>query len=138
VHDCDNTLLSGIGLGQGLANIAQNFVSGIQILSQDMFHIGDWVDCGNISGEIVKIGLTHTVLKAMEGTRIVVQNSAFTTAGDGMLNYNIEPVKLFQCDDRLTLELKKMMVEVPLIIRHNEDVELVRQMFLAVCAKDER
>ena len=69
----------GLGFGQGLSSIAQNFVAGVIIVSQKIISIGDGVTIGTgsgaFSGEVIAIGLTHTTLKPGEGTHLTVRHT---------------------------------------------------------------
>ncbi len=46
----------GIGLGFGLQNIANNFVSGLVLLAEQPIRVGDRVEVDGTSGDVVRIG----------------------------------------------------------------------------------
>ena len=50
----------GIGIGFGLQNIIQNFISGLIILTERPIAIGDRVEVGGIAGTVAKIELRST------------------------------------------------------------------------------
>ncbi len=77
----------GIGIGFGLQNIVNNFVSGILILIGRPFRVGDLIKVGS-SGELVVQGINwlDTRLSNPTGTDMVMPNS--TLLGSQIENFN--------------------------------------------------
>jgi small-conductance mechanosensitive channel len=76
-------LIQSIGiLGAGLAFMAKdtisNFLSGIFILTDTPFAIGDRIRINDIYGDVVEIGLRTTKIKTLENTIVTIPNSKFT------------------------------------------------------------
>lgn len=76
-------LIQSIGiLGAGLAFIARdtiaNFISGIFILTDTPFVIGDRIKINSIYGDVEEIGIRTTKIKTLENTIVTVPNSKFT------------------------------------------------------------
>ncbi|OEY68103.1 mechanosensitive ion channel protein [Marinobacter sp. X15-166B] len=71
----------GVGLGFGLQAIAANFISGIIILLDRSFKVGDYLqlDDGQ-AGTIREINMRSTVLETFDGKDIVVPNEQFVTS----------------------------------------------------------
>jgi small-conductance mechanosensitive channel len=67
----------GIGIGFGLQNIFNNFVSGIILLFERPIKTGDVVVLDNEWGKIKKIGLRSTVVETWDRAEIIVPNSQF-------------------------------------------------------------
>ena len=65
----------GIGVGFGLQNIVNNFVSGLILLFERPVRVGDAVQIGDIQGEVRRIGIRATTVQAWEGAEIIVPNS---------------------------------------------------------------
>ena len=57
-----NVLAGAIGIGFGLQNIANNFISGIIILLERPIKVGDRVEVGDIDGRVVAIGARATTV----------------------------------------------------------------------------
>jgi small-conductance mechanosensitive channel len=69
-----------VGIGFGLQNIAQNFVSGLILLIERPVRHGDFVKVGDIYGTVDDIGLRATHIISRDEVTIIVPNSALVTA----------------------------------------------------------
>lgn len=68
-----------VGLGFGLQNIAQNFVSGLILLLERPVKQGDFVDVGETRGTVREIHARATVVTTLDNTDILVPNGQFIT-----------------------------------------------------------
>ncbi|WP_417334941.1 mechanosensitive ion channel family protein [Halobacteriovorax marinus] len=66
-----------VGIGFGLQNITQNFISGIIILFERPVKVGDFVHVKDISGRVVEIGARSTLIHTRDDVAIIVPNSQF-------------------------------------------------------------
>lgn len=69
----------GVGIGFGLQNIVNNFVSGLLLAFERPVSIGDIVQVGTHLGEIREIGIRASVLRTPEGAEVIVPNSELIT-----------------------------------------------------------
>lgn len=65
----------GIGLGFGLQNIINNFVSGLILLFERPVKVGDTVQIGEHMGSLKSIGLRASVVRKVDGSDVIVPNS---------------------------------------------------------------
>jgi len=76
-----------VGIGFGLQNIAQNFVSGLILLVERPVREGDFIQVGSIRGTVANIGLRATRVISREEVTVIVPNSELVTAE--VVNYSV-------------------------------------------------
>lgn len=64
-----------VGIGFGLQNIINNFVSGIIILFERPFKVGDWVIFNGEEGQIKQINIRSTELETFKKTSVIIPNA---------------------------------------------------------------
>jgi small-conductance mechanosensitive channel len=67
----------GVGIGFGLQNITNNFISGLIILFEQPIKIGDRIEVGDVNGDVVKISSRSTTVITNDNISIIVPNSKF-------------------------------------------------------------
>ena len=67
----------GVGLGFGLQNIFNNFISGWILLVERPIQVGDLVKLGEVFGIVEKIGARSTEIKTPDQVSIIVPNADF-------------------------------------------------------------
>jgi small-conductance mechanosensitive channel len=65
-----------IAFGFGMQTILKNFVSGIIILFERPFRVGDVLDVAGQRGTVVGVGIRSSVLQLWDGTETLIPNSA--------------------------------------------------------------
>ena len=74
------TILVGafsVGIGFGLQNVINNFVSGLILLFERPIKIGDVIEVGGNVGEVRRIGIRASVIRTADGSEIIVPNGSF-------------------------------------------------------------
>lgn len=66
----------GVGLGFGLRNIIENFVSGLIIIFERPIEVGDTVEIGDVFGNVEKIGIRSSTVKTFDGSEVIVPNGS--------------------------------------------------------------
>ena len=64
----------GVGLGFGLQNIVNNFVSGLILLFERPVKVGDVIQLGEHQGDLKRIGLRASVVRTLQGSEVIVPN----------------------------------------------------------------
>lgn len=95
----------GVGIGFGLQNVVNNFVSGLVLMFERPIQPGDVVDVAGISGTVRGIGLRATVIRTFEGADVVVPNGQ-------LLNGNLTNWTMYDRNRR---------VEVPVSVAYGAD-----------------
>jgi potassium efflux system protein len=71
------TIIAGaftVGVGFGLQNIINNFVSGLILLFERPVKVGDVIQVGDAAGVVQSIGIRASVLRAADGSEMIVPN----------------------------------------------------------------
>ena len=104
----------GVGIGFGLQNIANNFVSGLLINLERPIRPGDYVDVGGFEGNVVRVGGRSTTIRTLDGVLILIPNSKFLETE--VVNWNLgDP---------------RSRVHVPVGVAYGSDVARVRRALL--------
>jgi small-conductance mechanosensitive channel len=77
----------GVGIGFGLQNIANNFVSGLLINLERPVRPGDYVNVGAFEGSVVRVGGRSTTIRTLDGVLILIPNSKFLETE--VVNWNL-------------------------------------------------
>ncbi len=104
----------GIGVGFGLQNIANNFISGVIILFERPIKVGDRIVVGAIEGDVTEIGARSTTVLTNDNIAIIVPNSKFITENIVNLKYKDNTVRF----------------RVPVGVAYGSNVRLVEKLLL--------
>ncbi|MFO7839308.1 MAG: mechanosensitive ion channel [Desulfosalsimonadaceae bacterium] len=69
----------GIGIGFGLQNIFNNFISGIILLFERPIQVGDVIEINGIWGTVTKINVRATQVKTYDNADLIIPNSDFVS-----------------------------------------------------------
>jgi len=67
----------GVGIGFGLQNLANNFISGLVITFEKPIEIGNFVRVGEWEGIVQRIAARHTEICTLDRVTIIIPNSRF-------------------------------------------------------------
>ena len=111
------TLLAGalgVGIGFGLQNIVNNFMSGILLLFERPIQPGDVIEVGTLSGEVKRIGIRSTTVRTGEGADVIIPNA--TLISREVVNW--------------TLSDRKRRVDVAVTVAYGSDPKQVMGILL--------
>lgn len=109
----------GVGIGFGLQNITNNFISGVIILFERPIKVGDRIEIDNLAGNIVEISARATTIITNDNIAVIVPNSDFINSRVINWSHNNKEVRL----------------NFPVGVSYNEDPEKIRRLLEEV-AKD--
>ncbi|MGD0674522.1 MAG: mechanosensitive ion channel domain-containing protein [Polyangiaceae bacterium] len=81
-----------VGIGLGLQNIAQNFVSGLILLIERPVARGDFVEIGQARGSVMDVGMRATRVVTRDEVTIIVPNSELISAQ--VINHSVPTTHL--------------------------------------------
>ena len=115
--------LGGLALAVGLAlqGTLSNVASGVMILVQKPFKVGEEITTGSVTGTVQQIGLFTTELKQFDGLFVMVPNSELWN--QAIVNFNRHPIRRF---------------ELIVGIAYSDSMEQARKELLALAEADER
>jgi small-conductance mechanosensitive channel len=111
-----------VGIGFGLQNIAQNFVSGLILLLERPVKKGDFVEVGDARGTVREIHARATVVTTVDNVDILVPNGQFIT----------EPVV------NQTFQNRRIRVHVEVGAAYGSDTDLVKTTLERVAAEHDQ
>ena len=81
------TSLGVVGLVAGLAvqDLLKDFISGMSIIFENQFYVGDTIEVNGFKGEVIHLGLKTTKLKSYTGEVKIIANRNITE----VVNYNL-------------------------------------------------
>ncbi|MGQ2136002.1 mechanosensitive ion channel family protein [Ornithobacterium rhinotracheale] len=109
----------GVGIGFGLQNIAQNFISGLVILFERPIKVGDRIEVGNIVGDVTSISMRSTKIVTNDNINVIVPNSEFIN--NKVINWSYNE--------------RKVRFRFPIGVSYNENPSKVREITLEVAQK---
>jgi len=109
-----------LGLGFGLKEIVENFISGIILLAGRQIRPGDVIEYGGIWGKVRKVSIRATVIETTDNAVITLPNSHVLT--NDFHNW--------------TLNNPHMRRSVGVGVVYGADVPAVKKLLLAIAAED--
>ncbi len=111
----------GVGIGFGLQNITDNFISGIIILFEKPIKVGDRIVVGNTEGDVINISVRATTILTNENVSIIVPNSEFISSRVINWSHNDRNIRF----------------DIPVGVSYQENPEEVREVLMNVAEENE-
>ncbi|MDD7968466.1 mechanosensitive ion channel family protein [Actinomycetospora lemnae] len=84
----------GLAIGFGAQNLVKDFLSGIFMLLEDQYGVGDHVDLGDAVGTIERVGLRTTTVRDVTGMVWYVRNGTIERVGNGSQDHAVAVVDI--------------------------------------------
>ena len=84
----------GLAIGFGAQNLVRDFLSGMFMLLEDQYGVGDIVDVGEAVGTVEAVGLRITTIRDLQGTVWYVRNGEILRVGNMSQGYAVAVVDL--------------------------------------------
>ena len=110
----------GVGIGFGLQNVTNNFVSGIVILLERPVKVGDRIEVGGTSGDVVSISARATTVVTNDGISVIIPNSELISTR--VTNWSLTG--------------KMVRFKIPVPVPYGTDQDLVVKLLLEVAKED--
>ncbi len=104
-----------VGIGFGLQNIVNNFVSGIILLLERPIRVGDWIQVGTAEGYVQRLGIRYTLIQTFDRTEVFVPNSELISGQVTNWMYSSSILRLM----------------IPFRLAHSADIDTVRNVLEA-------
>lgn len=108
-----------VGIGFGLQNIINNFISGIILIFEKPFRTGDFIELADKKGRVQEIGIRSSTLMTQEGAEVIIPNGDLLSGR--LVNW--------------TLGGSYSKVDVGIKIAKDSDMELMKRVLQEVSGK---
>lgn len=105
--------IMGFAVGFALQDIAQNFVSGILLLVQRPFSVGDFIQVESFQGHVQEINLRATRLTTLDGEDVLIPNRI--VYANPITNYTLT---------------ESRRVQIPVGVAYDSDLDLVAKVVI--------
>jgi small conductance mechanosensitive channel len=112
----------GVALGFGAQNLVRDFLSGMFMLLEDQYGVGDVVDVGEASGTVEAVGLRITTLRDVRGTVWYVRNGAIQRVGNKTQGFAVAVVDLPMAHGVDIAQATEVAERAATEVAHSEDV----------------
>jgi potassium efflux system protein len=110
----------GVGLGFGLQEIVANFVSGLIVLFERPYRVGDFVTVGQVNGTVTRIRIRATTVRDLDRRELIVPNKNFITGE--LINWSLSD--------------KILRLIIPVGVAYGSDTALAEELLLKVAAEN--
>lgn len=126
----------GVGLGFGLQNIFNNFVSGLIVLFERPVKVGDSIQMSEASGTVKRIGIRASVISAWNGSDVIVPNGKLISESvtnwtllSGLRGVAIKVGVAYGTDPRRVIELLKGVADSHEMVASDPQPEAIMTEF---------
>jgi small conductance mechanosensitive channel len=111
----------GIALGFGAQSLVKDFLSGVFMIFEDQYGVGDVVDVGEATGTVEAVSLRVTRLRSLDGTVWYVPNGEILRVGNKSQNWSRAVVDIGVSYDEDLGRVRRILTDVSHDLWQDED-----------------
>lgn len=111
----------GVALGFGAQNLVRDFLSGMFMIAEDQFGVGDIVDAGEASGVVEAVSLRTTRLRDINGTVWHIPNGTITRIGNKSQQWSRAVIDIDVAYDTDLDRAKRIISEVAAAVADDDE-----------------
>ena len=96
----------GVAIGFGAQSLVKDFFSGMFILLENQYGVGDTIEVGDVVGEVEEMTLRITTIRDMDGTLWYIRNGDIERVGNHSINFSVArlqvPVSVMADPDKVS------------------------------------
>jgi small conductance mechanosensitive channel len=104
--------VAGVAIGFGARNLVTDFLSGVFMILEDQYGVGDTIDAGVASGEVIEVGLRVTKLRGENGAIWYVRNGEIKRIGNLSQGWSTAHVDVSLRPDQDLEQVRETLSEV--------------------------
>jgi small-conductance mechanosensitive channel len=108
----------GVGIGFGLQNVVNNFVSGLILLFERPIRVGDKIQLADLFGTVENIGMRASIVRTLQGAEVIVPNANLISAE--VVNW--------------TLSDERRRADIPVGVAYGTDPQAVIDLLIGLAA----
>ncbi len=112
---------AGLAIGLALQGSLSNFASGVLLIIFKPIKVGDFVEGGGVTGEVLEISIFTTILKTPDNKKVIVPNSKL--GNDNIINYSAQGTR---------------RVDLSVGISYSDDMQKARDLLTDLLISDDR
>lgn len=112
----------GVGIGFGLQNIVNNFISGIILLFERPIRVGDMIEVNDLFCRVCEIGIRSTIVETVDNSSIIIPNSEIIS--NRLINW--------------TLNSNIFAINCQVGVAYGTDTEFVKQTLMKIMTSHQK
>ena len=112
----------GVALGFGAQSLVKDFLSGIFMIFEDQYGVGDVVDLGEAVGTVESVGLRVTRIRDVNGTVWFVRNGEIVRVGNQSQNWGRILLDIAVAPSEDLARVRRVLTEVAADLWTDEDL----------------
>ncbi len=111
----------GLAIGFGAQNMVKDFLSGVMMMVEDQYGVGDVVDLGEAVGTVENVGLRVTRVRDVDGTVWYVRNGEILRVGNQSQNWARTVLDIGVSYDEDLARVREVLTDVAHSLWEDED-----------------